>query len=420
MTLPVLVVSEWSTTTPETPVSGQILKNLRLTDADRKLLDAMSRTTLRCTELRSGLSIKVGQHIGTVNLSSLRLVIQPKIRIANLLKMIAYAFSLSDIHIDELVTSYRRADIGLVDLLGLALLREVELIVRGGLLPNYVQRKEDLGTLRGRIDLRFHATHPCQSTLRCSYEDLTLDHELNQILAEGLRCTSRIVQSNELQYDLARRADQFFGDLSRVRLNGERLQQILNQLDRRSARYSNALGLIQLIISGACLGEHVHRGEMPLSGFLLDMNLAFERFLERYLTENCPRHMRISTQESRSDIYEYVENTSGWSTPSIRPDLVIRDRKEVVAIADAKYKNRLDHAPSSGELYQLTTYGLSYQMSEPKTVLMLHPLSHGQKDKQTMLSFHPHSSSQQVKIKLVGVPLDEIMEGNARCWWPLN
>ena len=51
---------------------------------------------------------------------------------------------------------------------------------------------------------------------------------------------------------------------------------------------------------------------------------------------------------------------------------------------------------------------------------MLHPLSHGQEDKQTMLSFHPHSSSQQVKIKLVGVPLDEIMEGNARCWWPLG
>ena len=130
--------------------------------------------------------------------------------------------------------------------------------------------------------------------------------------------------------------------------------------------------------------------------------------------------MRISTLESRSDIYEYVENTSGWSAPSIRPDLVIRDRKEVVAIADAKHKNRLDHAPSSGELYQLTTYGLSYRMTEPRTVLMLHPLSHGQEDKQTMLSFHPHSSSQQVKIKLVGVPLDEIMEGNARRWWPLG
>ena len=49
---------------------------------------------------------------------------------------------------------------------------------------------------------------------------------------------------------------------------------------------------------------------------------------------------------------------------------------------------------------------------------MLHPLSHGQEDKQNMLSFHPHSSSQQVKIKLVGVPLDEIVDGNARCWWP--
>ena len=117
-----------------------------------------------------------------------------------------------------------KADSGPFDLLVLALLREVELIVRDGLLPNYVQLEEGLGIKRGRIDQRFHATHPHQSTLRCSYEDLTLDHELNQILAEWLRYTSRIVQSNELQYDLARRADQFFGDLSRACLSGERLQ----------------------------------------------------------------------------------------------------------------------------------------------------------------------------------------------------
>ena len=61
--------------------------------------------------------------------------------------------------------------------------------------------------------------------------------------------------------------------------------------------------------------------------------------------------MRIITQESRSDIYEYVENKIGWLAPSIRPDLIIRDRKEVLAIADAKYKDRLDHAPTSRELY---------------------------------------------------------------------
>jgi len=53
-------------------------------------------------------------------------------------------------------------------------------------------------------------------------------------------------------------------------------------------------------------------------------------------------------------------------------------------------------------------------------VLMLYPPRNGPRNKHTILFFHPHTRSQQVKIKLVGVPLDEIMEGNARRWWPLG
>lgn len=417
---PVLQIREWSTTTPDTPGVGALLRGLRLTEADRELLAELEgRASLRFTELRSGLSISVGPHIGTVSLSGLRLVIMPKIRIDNLMRMVAYAFDLSDLLVTETRTTYTAADHGLIDLLGLSLLRSVERIARGGLLPNYQARNEDLATPRGRLDMRHIATHPRRATLRCTYDDLTVDHELNQLLASGLRLAAAVMQSVDIRLDLARAADRFFGDLTRTPLDAERLRAALEGLDRRSSHYRTALTLIALIHHGARLGEHAEAGAMPLSSFTLNMNMVFERFLGRYLAENGPDDIRISAQDVRSDVFSYLENAGGWNQPTIRPDFVFRQRRRVIAVADAKYKNRHEHPPSSAELYQLTAYGLAYAMPEPREVLLLHPLASGELERATTLLFAPSAANQQVRIRLVGVPVDGLLDGTVARWWPL-
>lgn len=418
---PLLQVREWSTTTPDTPNGGERLRGLRLTDADRELLAHLETSAkLRITELRSGLGVSVESHIGTVSLSCLRLVVMPKIRIDNLMRMIAFAFDLSDLLVTETRTTYSAADQGLVDLLGLSLLRSVGRIARGGLLPHYEKRDEDLATPRGRVDLRHAATHPRRATLRCVYDDLTVDHELNQLVAAGLRLAAGVMQSVDMRLDLARAADRFFGDLTRAPLEAERLRARLSNLDRRSSHYRTALTLISLIHQGAKLGKHVAAGAMPLSSFMLDMNLAFERFLGRYFAETCPSGIRLSAQDVRSDVFSYLENGRGWKQPTIRPDFVFRRGNRVIAVADAKYKNRHEHPPTSAELYQLTTYGLAYAMAGPREVLLLHPLTRGEFERPTTLLFAPSAADRQVRIRLVGVPVDAILEGTVAHWWPLE
>ncbi|MBI2567008.1 MAG: hypothetical protein HYV63_08270 [Candidatus Schekmanbacteria bacterium] len=418
---PVLHIREWSTTTPETPGAGALLRGIRLSDADRQLLEELEgRASLRCTELRSGLAISVGPHIGTVGLSGLRLVIMPKIRIDNLMRMVAYAFDLSDLLVTETRTTYATAEHGLVDLLGLSLLRAVEHIARGGLLPDYLSRNEDLATPRGRLDMRHIATHPRRATLRCTYDELTVDHELNQVLAAGLRLGSAVMQSVDLRLELARSADRFFGDLTRAPLDAELLRTILDGLDRRSSHYRTALTLIALIHHGARLGEHAAPGAMPLSSFTLNMNMLFERFLGRFLSASAPDDVGLSAQDIRSDVFSYLENASGWNQPTIRPDFVFRRRQRVIAVADAKYKNRRERPPSTAELYQLTAYGLAYAMPEPREVLLLHPLAMGESERATTLLFAPSGSAQQVRIRLVGVPVDGLLDGTVGRWWPLD
>lgn len=417
---PVLHIREWSSMSPETPGDGALLRGVRLTDADRKLLGELEgRASLRFTELRSGLAIAVGPHVGSVSLSGLRIVIMPKLRIDNLMRMVAYAFDLSDLTVTETRTTYATAEHGLIDLLGRSLLRAVERIARGGLLPDYQSRDDDLATPRGRLDMRHIATYPRRATLRCTYDDLMVDHRLNRVLAAGLRLAAAVMQSLDLRLDLARAADCFFGDLTRVSLDSDLLHSVVDGLDRRSSHYRTALTLIALIHHGARLGEHAAAGEMPLSSFTLNMNTLFERFLGRYLSENAPADVQISAQDVRADVFSYLENAGGWKQPTIRPDFVLQRRRTVVAVADAKYKNRHEHPPSTAELYQLTTYGLAYAMPEPREVLLLHPLATGEMERATTLLFAPSAVGQQVRIRLVGVPVDGLLDGTVSRWWPL-
>ncbi len=416
-----LCIREWSSTTPESPIGGELLRGMRLTDADRALAGELEgRSSLRFTELRSGLAVAVGPHIGTVNLTALRIVIMPKLCIDNLMRMVAYAFDLSDLIVTETETTYSSAEHGLIDLLGRTLLRAVEYLARGGLLPEYQSRREALTTPRGRLDLRYIATHPRRTALNCTYDDLTIDHALNQVLASGLRLAAAVMESSNLRLDLARLADRVFGDLTRVGLDADLLASLMGRLDRRTGHYSTALTLVALIDQCAHLGEHGPAGDMPLSGFLLNMNLVFERFLGRYFREHAPGEMGIGTQDVRGDVFRYLANPSGWGRPTIRPDFVFWSPRRTIAVGDAKYKNRHEHPPTSAELYQLTTYGLAYAMPEPREVLLFHPLARGEIDRASTLLFAPAAVGQQVRIRLVGVPIDGLLDGSMGNWWPFS
>ena len=409
---------EWSTVKPSSKGEGSKLWGVRLTERDHELLaELRGRSGMSFTELRDGLSITAKSYIGTVNLEHVRVVITPKIQIQNLMRLVAYAFDLSDLTLTDTSTSFAADEEGMIDLLGLSLLQAVERIARGGLLPNYQTQNEDLSTLRGRLDMRYLATHPRRSTLRCVYDDLTVDHRLNRVLAAGLRFAANVMQSRELRLELARSADRLFGDLTRISLGSDTLRSTLEALDRRSSHYRTAVILIGLIYQGARLGDHERAGDVPLASFLLNMNLLFERFLERYLREHAPAGIEVQAQDIRDNVFFYTENDNGWRSPTIRPDFVFRRNREVIAVADAKYKNRHEHPPNSAELYQLTAYGLSYAMQEPREVILLHPVSLDDSKASTTLLFAPPSSTQHVRIRLEGVPLDRILDGSIE-WWP--
>lgn len=402
-----ITLSEWSCAGP-----GEFegLRGAELTDTDRAFLAGLDGRALQVSELKAGLKICSQHFVGTVQLSGLRISIVPKLGLQNVLGMVAFAHSIPVSRYDRLA-GYQRSSEGLADLLAEAYLRQVETLARRGLSARYQAQEEHLTSPRGRICMRSAATRVGTVAVKCRYDEYNTDHALNRALAQGLRLASRVVLDRELGFQLLRARDRLFGELEPVSLGPHQLAELLCGLDRSTSHYRPALSLLQLLVEGCRLQQHVPAGEAIQLSFLLDMNLLFERFLESYFRQTAPRYYQVLTQSSHSEHFSYSENPRRWNRPVMRPDLLFSRSGQIIAVGDAKYKDRVGKGIESSELYQLTVYGMSFA----RRVFLFHPLDLGQGDRPAKLEYSPlHSPS--VSIEVVGVPVDDILKDGLESW----
>jgi 5-methylcytosine-specific restriction enzyme subunit McrC len=433
-----VVMREWSKIDANTEPA---LRGRRLSVREAKMLAQLSaRTSLRVEELRQGLSVRVGSHVGVVPLDGLQILILPKLAVGSLMRVIAYSVGLGalvqDTKTDAALSPEQTP--GADFLMGLAALylHEVERVFRKGLVPSYVEESDTLVSIRGRVDLRRWQSQTPVARLRgvqCSFQSLSKDNAVNQALVAGLRWLAQKLGHNPLATKMRRVANALLDSPPRA-LTKQLLAQALADLSRLSAHYRPALQLLAILFQNdAALSPSLAAGDVAVGAFLLDMNLIFERFLARCLAEHAPPGLSIQSQQSLRDVFTYLHNPAGWQQPKIRPDFIItRDAQPhptPIAIADAKYRDRTEHPPSTQELYQLTTYGLSLDLPPPRTVLLLHPLGDSDPNtppniahpKPSTIHFNPPQQPQSaVEIRLVGVPLSALANGELPHWWPLD
>jgi 5-methylcytosine-specific restriction enzyme subunit McrC len=90
---------EWEPVFPDhgSPTYGQFLQQDPVT---RSLAGGLSRERTReIRELRSGLYVKASSFVGFVSLGDLRIVIEPKIRGMQLMRLLRYAYGLRDLRL---------------------------------------------------------------------------------------------------------------------------------------------------------------------------------------------------------------------------------------------------------------------------------------------------------------------------------
>jgi 5-methylcytosine-specific restriction enzyme subunit McrC len=285
--------------------------------------------------------------VGYIVLSDdLHLRLKPKVPIANLFRMLEYAYRLR-IHLaDGLVDCATLEDF--YERLAHILARRVLDRGRRGFYRTYVAESDDLPYVRGQLDTRRLISRPWETRLQCLYEEHTGDVVENQILAwtlggiarSGL-CSKRVMPTVRTAY----RSIQSF-----VSPVPQPASACVGRLyNRLNDDYEPLHGLCRFFLEHS--GPHLDTGDRAMLPFLIDMNRLFELFVAEWLREHLPKTHSIEAQE-------HVEIAQTGNLEFI-VDLVLYDAvtNQPISVLDTKYKR--PKTPDQHDIQQVVTYAVS-------------------------------------------------------------
>ncbi len=276
--------------------------------------------------------------------------IEPKIGVPKLLSLACYALDLYEPQ-DKLFDFHKAKE--LPDIVALALISAARRAFGRGLLRGYLTKGAALYTVRGRIQFseqirrRFSIPLPVEMRFDEFTEDI-LANRLVKAAAERLRRMKL----------LSTRARQELGQISTtlqyVSLLEFRRGQVPEvRFDRLNEHYRNVVGLARLILLHS---EYESlRGNVRASGFLIDMNKLFQKFLTQALRER----LGASANTLRSE-YEVMFDQK--NSVKMKPDLSWWEGGKCTFVGDAKYKKVEDSRVPNADLYQLLAYATALDL----------------------------------------------------------
>ncbi len=318
-------------------------------------LSVSERDTLR--EIVSSLTIepvagKEGEYyltpgftVGAVEIGDLSVFIQPKIGISQLLSLACYAMGVFE------PKELRQFDFEdqktLPDTLALALAAAARRAFTRGLLHGYRIEAEALYSVRGRIRLDDQIRHRfgIPMPIEVRYDEFTDDILANQLVkAAAYRVGRMRLRSQSARSGLGWIAG-ILDNVSPVEFPRNSVPEI--HFDQLNEHYKGVVSLSQLILRHSEF-EAV-RGKIRASGFLMNMNSFFQKFVTQALREALGISAHVFGQKSVCSLDE--ENRVG-----LRPDLSWWNGSSYLFVGDAKYKKVANESIPNADLYQMLAY----------------------------------------------------------------
>ena len=296
--------------------------------------------------------LQVGHLVGTVAIGDLQVSVAPKLPVRTVMWLLAQS---------ELDVIWRKDEakldaLDLIDVLAHLYIRELDELLRRGLLSGYRTLETVETVLRGRLRLtyqlsrRFGTLYP----LEVEYDEFDQNTLENRILlTAALRLQTVLLRKNsELATRLSQRVSAF-GAVEAL-IPGE--VRTDDPLTRLNEHYGDALLLARLILEG--LGFSEESGDYTAKGILFPMWRVFEKFVARVLKRHLDGPL-VNAQYSMRFL------SDGPATFQVRPDIVISEGPTITSVVDTKYKVA---SPTSADLYQMNAY--SSALSAPSVTLL--------------------------------------------------
>lgn len=239
----------------------------------------------------------------------------------------------------------RLSDINIFEIFIIMFLDEVGLIIKKGIKTDYIDTKDNLFYLKGKLlmneQIKRNSVH--KERFFVEYDDYNQNRAENRLIKSTLHLLFNISRD----FNNQKRIRQYLEHLNWV----EKSQSIDNdirqiKMGRGMNHYNNALIWAKVFLKKESFSSF--SGDTIAFAILYPMEKLWECFVEWYLN----KQYQSFIIESQSSGIVFVKNLFG-----VRPDFLIKKNNKVLCVADAKWKLINQESDfSQSDFYQLFTY----------------------------------------------------------------
>jgi len=362
-----LRLREWSH-----PTATVLLRGFGDDTAARDLAARLTAEGKRLTvvEHRDHISVEAYSYVGSVDIGQLRVIVEPKIKPATLIRLLRFGYGLPDLQLYELKESALAAD-QFVELLIGQLLAEARVLILRGLRRSYREERTESASPKGRLDFQRLVK---SGGIRSSQIPIvefrhSSDNPANRLLLAGLRRAQRLTTDSRHRDEAGRLCSALEGEVEDAQLNRQLFETYSRIRSRLFQAYDPAATLIRILMESLGTDPTGTGGGPDLPGFLFDMNKLWERVLERLLVDYSPRSMTVRSQYGIKGMFRWEPDARGKMDSVPRPDFALFAEGKCLSLLDAKYRDLWTLPLQRDMLYQLAVYGLSQGAGTPAVIL---------------------------------------------------
>ena len=274
--------------------------------------------------------------------------------IKNVYYMLAYAFNV--LRQDEYADVEAEEFDNIHNLFAAILAKGIGRQLKQGLHREYSEKIEDLGTVRGKINMvgtvRNRIAH--KRLVSCEHDELTEDNPMNRALKATALLLLGCDDVKGKYRDELKKTMLFFSDIDVVDVASIRWSSM--RFTRSNQSYRMLMSVCQLVVEGMLVTTD--SGERRLAKFVDEQRMSrlYEKFILEYYAQECDLADASSPQ-----IKWALDDGIGTMLPTMQSDIVL-SRDNHVLIIDAKYythatQRQFDvNTVHSNNLYQIFTY----------------------------------------------------------------
>jgi 5-methylcytosine-specific restriction enzyme subunit McrC len=310
----------------------------------------------------TSLCIRTSSYVGMIQLPSKNEIrILPKIKVSNLLYMISYTHSLVNFNYydKKQITKIKSP----LEIYIIIFLNWIELLVKKGLSKSYLSKTVKSSFIKGKLSITKSILSP--EIPYCTYDKITNSTIENKILKSMLKLLLfKLLNSDDLGYGFDSRNKvkikkrlllylEAFKKVEDIILHPLLFKDI--KYSRNNYYYKDIIELSELIFTNTFISDK--SGSKTFTGFLVDMNKVFEKFVFKVLQYNLSAN-NVSTKSVLSLTGAHADPR----VPYEKPDIII-DNELVI---DVKYyKEPLTRANKyrSEHLQQIKSYMYSNNLN---------------------------------------------------------